>query len=134
MQYISLWQVQFITIQVRTVKEMTFMYLYIFLQSNLLEIPFYYLFFKKDFDFKKILTGTTAINSLTHPIVFFVLMNLKQPYLQNILVAEAFAILMETIFLVYFLKSSLSRAFISASIANLVSWQVAPILTYILFK
>lgn len=113
---------------------MTFMYLYIFLQSNLLEVPFYYLFFKKDFKLKKILTSTTAINSLTHPIVFFILMNLKQPYLQNILVAEAFAISIETIFFLYLLRVSFVRAFIASSVANLVSWQIAPLITYALFK
>lgn len=113
---------------------MSLTYLYIFLQSNLLEVPFYYLCFKKNNSFGKVLTFTTAINSLTHPIVFFVLMNMKNSYLQNILVAEIFAISAESIFFFYFLKLTFKKAFIGSFFANLVSWQVAPLLTYLLFK
>lgn len=113
---------------------MTFMYLYIFLQSNLLEVPIYYLFFKKNINFTKNLAFVTAINSLTHPIVFVVLMNLKQSYLQNIMIAEIFAVLAETIFFISFLKTSYLRAFFAALIANFFSWQIAPMITYVLFR
>lgn len=113
---------------------MNLIYLYIFLQSNLLEVPFYYLAFKKNYSFKDILFKTTAINSLTHPIVFFVLMNLNQTYLKNILLAEVFAIVVETFFFSRFKNISWLNAFIGAVIANLVSWQVAPMLTYAIFK
>lgn len=113
---------------------MTFMYLYIFLQSNLLEVPFYYFFYKKDFDLKKILTTTTAINSLTHPIVFFVIMNLKNTYLTNILFAEFFAVITESLFFYFFLNRSYKKAFMASFIANLISWQLAPMMTYLILS
>ena len=113
---------------------MRFVYFYIFFQSNLLEVPFYYFFLKKNNSFLKILTLTTAINSLTHPIVFFGLMNLKNSYLQNILVAETFAILTEALFFYFVLNLNFKRAFSGSFIANLVSWQVAPLITYLWLK
>lgn len=113
---------------------MSFSYLYIFLQSNLLEVPFYFIFFKRNNSFHKILCLTTAINSLTHPIVFFVLMNLKISYLNTILIAEAFAIITETLFFYKFLEPNLKRSFLGALTANLVSWQLAPIITYMILR
>lgn len=113
---------------------MSWTYLYIFLQSNLLEVPFYHLFFKKSQTPFETLTYSTAINSLTHPIVFFVIMNLQGTYLENILLAESFAILAETLFFAKILKKGFLRSFFAALVANLVSWQVAPMMTYYLFK
>ena len=110
------------------------MYLYIFLQSNLLEVPFYYLFFKSKKTFLQNLVLTTAINSLTHPIVFFVIMNMKCTYLTNILIAESFAILIEGLYFWKVAGFTFKKSYAAAAIANLVSWQLAPMLTYILFK
>lgn len=109
---------------------MSFAYLYIFLQSNLLEVPFYFLFFKKNNSFLKILCLTTGINSLTHPIVFFVLMNLKTSYLNTILIAEAFAVTAEMILFCKFLELNLTKSFLGSLTANLASWQFAPMITY----
>lgn len=112
-----------------------FVYLYIFLQSNLLEVPFYYYFLKGNNNkFFKILGLITVINSLTHPIVFFLIMNMKLYYIVNILIAESFAIISETILVQKIFKSKFLLAFTASFIANLVSWQLAPALTYILFK
>lgn len=120
-------------------------YLYVFLQSNLLEVPFYYfglrslapsLLTRSLYESERILfflCAVTAINSVTHPVVFFGIMNLKATYLQNILMAEAFAILSEAIFMYWLLDVSKLRAMAVATIANLVSWQLAPLLTYRLF-
>ena len=90
---------------------MSIAYLYIFLQSNLLEIPFYFLFIKKKQKFLASAALVTAINSLTHPIVFFVIMNSKNSYLQNIIFAEVFAILVETIFFSKIVQLNLRNAF-----------------------
>lgn len=113
---------------------MSLTYLYIFLQSNLLEVPFYHLFFRKHQNGKESLLLTTAINSLTHPVVFFVIMNFKNTYLENILLAEGFAILSETIFFSKVLQRGWGRSFLAATIANLISWQFAPMITYYIFK
>lgn len=109
---------------------MSFVYLFIFLQSNLLEVPFYFVAFRSRGDFRQILIWVTAINSVTHPIVFFFIMNFKMTYLQNILIAEAFAILAEAVFFAWFLRTAWRRSFLASVIANLVSWQLAPVLTY----
>jgi hypothetical protein len=92
------------------------------------------MFFNKKVSLKKTLIATTAINSLTHPIVFFILMNLKQTYFQNIIIAEFFAVSAETVFFFYFLRISLLKSFLAATVANLISWQLAPIITYIVLK
>ena len=113
---------------------MSLAYLYIFLQSNLLEVPFYYLFFRKQKNFFQTLLLVTAINSLTHPIVFFVIMNFKLTYLTNILIAESFAILAETLFFYKVCGFEAWRSFRAAFYANFVSWQLAPMLTYLLIN
>lgn len=113
---------------------MSLMYLYIFLQSNLLEVPFYFLVFRKNHSFSKVLFLTTAINSLTHPIVFFILMNMKSTHLTNILWAETFAVVSEALFFYFVLRTTLTRAFLGSLVANLVSWQFAPMITYFLLK
>lgn len=100
--------------------------IYIFFQSNILEVPFYFVFFRNRLNPLKTLTHVTAINSLTHPIVFFVIMNLHNTFLSNILLAEGFAILAEAIFFYKFGKFSLGRSLAAATVANLVSWQLAP--------
>ncbi len=121
-------------------------YLYVFLQSNSLEVPFYYLGLRSFAprlltrslrESERILffiCAVTAVNSVTHPVVFFGIMNLKLTYLQNILIAETFAILSESIFMMWLLDVSKLRAIAVATIANLVSWQLAPLLTFKLFS
>jgi hypothetical protein len=111
---------------------MSLTYLYVFLQSNLLEVPIYYLFFRRQETPWQSLQRVTLINSLTHPIVFFVIMNLEMTYLQNILAAELFAIMAETLYFALVFKRSASWSFLAALIANLVSWQLAPVLTYLI--
>lgn len=109
-------------------------YFYIFLQSNLLEVPFYYLFFYKYEKFVKVLCFASAINSLTHPIVFFLIMNMKLSYINNILIAESFAVIIEGFFFNKLLGYSKMNSFVGALVANLVSWQFAPMLTYLILR
>lgn len=111
-------------------------YLYVFLQSNLLEWPLYLPFFAwraRRFSWVEAAIVVTMMNSVTHPIVFFGLMNLKLSYLQNILLAEAFAIVAEAAFLRWFLRDRWAPCLLASAAANLVSWQWAPILTYLLW-
>lgn len=113
---------------------MNLMYLYIFFQSNLLEIPVYWIFFRKSYSVSKVVIFTTLVNSLTHPIVFFILMGLHRSYLNNIILAELFAIIVETLFFSRIIKISFMKSLFASIFANIVSWQIAPILTYIVFK
>lgn len=109
-------------------------YLYIFLQSNLIEVPFYYLFLRRLYSPLNSFGLITAINSLTHPLVFFILMNLKNTYLENILLAESFAVASEALFLFWICQLNWKTAFLASLVANLASWQMAPIFTYLFFR
>lgn len=108
-------------------------YLYLFLQSNLLEAPAYLLFLKllrPQWSVWKSLCFMTAFNSITHPVVFFLIMNFKFTYLQNILLAEAFAIGAEALVLIVLLRARPVPALSISAFANFLSWQLAPMLTY----
>lgn len=109
-------------------------YAFIFMQSNLIEVLFYYLIYRNKMSFLQILGLVTLANSITHPIVFFCFMASPDfTYLQGILWAESFAIIAETG--MHSLSSQLmfGRAVTAATLANLVSWQLSPIFTYYLF-
>ncbi len=111
-------------------------YLYIFLQSNFLEVPFYF-FLLRAFLPKSKLEAVfllSLMNSLSHPIVFFGLMSLPMSYLSVILIAEIFAITSEAVFLHKTQKIPLMLALKTSTIANLVSWQLGPVLTYLIFS
>lgn len=112
----------------------TWHYLYIFLQSNLLEVPIYYLFYRHSQNFYRSTVSTTVMNSMTHPLVYFGFMNLSMTYLNKIILAEGFAIISETFFYHRYLKINMKYTFFAALIANVASWQFAPILTYLLFR
>ncbi|MBO9668058.1 MAG: hypothetical protein J7501_14750 [Bdellovibrio sp.] len=108
-------------------------YLYIFLQSNLIEVFVYYIFYRKLMSFGTNTALVSFSNSLTHPIVVFGFMTSGMSYLKSVLVAEAFAIIAEGLLHGYFGKISYRRTFLASSIANLASWQLAPLITYFIF-
>jgi hypothetical protein len=116
-------------------------YLFLFWQSNLLEWPIYLSKFSdksaglpKNWRWWKSALFITVMNSMTHPIVFFGFMNLPLPYLANILLAEVFAITAETFILKKFLRMTWWSSLLTSLLANLLSWQIAPMLTYSLFQ
>lgn len=108
-------------------------YVYTFLQSNILEwivyLPLLALV-RPSWSFIDRAMFITALNALTHPIVFFFIMNLKLPYLADIMIAETFAVVAEAVLICYFLRVNLTKSFFASLFANLVSWQIAPMLTY----
>lgn len=111
-------------------------YLYVFMQSNLLEFFVYLPFLMRVRKSKSVLENSffiTLMNACTHPIVFFLLMGMRQTYLMNIVTAESFAILAEAWVLMRFLKIRGGKAILVSFGANLMSWQLAPILTYGIF-
>lgn len=108
-------------------------YLYVFLQSNLIEVLVYYIFYRLQISFSKNLGLVTLSNSITHPIVFFGFMQSGRSYLESILWAETFAVASETILHSYFGQLDLKKTSVAALISNLVSWQLAPMITYIFF-
>ena len=106
-------------------------YLYILFQSNLIEVLLMLLLWPRLMPKNTWALRITATNAISHPVVFFVLMKLPFGYLWNILIAEAFAIGFET--LVYRRVFGLKQAFTASLLANLVSWQLAPVLTALIF-
>jgi len=105
-------------------------YLQIFAQSNLLEILPLLLLWPRWRPLGSVALKITLINSITHPIVFFGLMRLPFSYLTNILIAEAFAVLAEAL---YYRRLGFAHPFKASLFANLVSWQLAPVLTVYFF-
>jgi hypothetical protein len=112
---------------------MNFDYLYIFLQSSFIECFIYGFGYRRRLCWLNAFVLTTLANSITHPIVFFGFMSSHFTYLSAILAAELFAVVAETLLHSWFGRLPLPLAFRMALIANLMSWQVAPILTYFLF-
>ena len=114
---------------------MSFDYVYIFLQSSLLETLVYWAFYRRRLSLGAIVTLVTASNALTHPVVFFGFLASSLSYLAAILLAEGFAVAAETGLHRWGAAGRLSwaRAFAAAVVANLFSWQVAPALTYFFF-
>ena len=110
---------------------MGFYYAQVFLQTNLLELPIYFLFYRRTLSFKKVLLLTFLLNSITNPLVFFGFANLGLTLLIAVLSAECFAISVEALFPYLCLEKNTARVSILASLtANLVSWQLGPVLSY----
>jgi hypothetical protein len=74
------------------------------------------------------------MNTITHPLVFFFIMNFTLTYLQNILIAECFAIGIEAMLLRWALKENFIHCLVISFFANFLSWQLAPMLTYSFLK
>src|SRR4051812_29611056 len=108
---------------------MSFNYLVTFIQSNLLEIPFYMLLVK-NWNWREAIPQITIMNAMTHTMVIFVFMRLPSPLLANIFLAEAFAFIVEAVIVQRLLSVSNQRALLASGIANLVSWQVGPWLNF----
>lgn len=108
-------------------------YFYIFLQSNLIEIFIYYFFYRKHMSFVKNIGLVTFSNSITHPIVFFGFMGSRMTYLESVLAAEAFAVIVESVLHFYFGRLQYRQTLKASFVSNLVSWQLAPLFTYFIF-
>jgi hypothetical protein len=112
---------------------MTLDYLYIFLQTTLIELPFYWFFLRAHLSLKKLVLVVLAINACTHPLVFFGLMALPLAPVVKIAISESFAPAFEAWALVYFLRVPWRQALKASIVANLASWQLGPIVTYWLY-
>jgi hypothetical protein len=108
-------------------------YLLIFLQSNLIECFVYGWCYRRKLTVGRSVAITTLANSVTHPIVFFGFMSASFSYLHSIILAEAFAILVEAVLHAWSGRLPLRLAFRASLLANLTSWQLGPILTYYIF-
>lgn len=107
-------------------------YFWIFFQSNLLEAPVMIPFLMKRNTFLQSLSILTCLNAITHPVVFFFIMNLKMVFLFNILTAEAFAIAAEAYALHKITRDPYQNCLLISLSANFFSWQISPMITYAL--
>lgn len=107
-------------------------YFLIFLQSNLLELPVAIPFVMRRNTFFTSLVLTTCLNAVTHPIIFFFVMNLKMTFLFNILAAETFAILSEAFCYRIITRESVGLCLLISLCANFFSWQISPMITFAL--
>lgn len=107
-------------------------YLLTFFISSTLEVPVYALGYRKYLSFLRSFLLVTLANLITHPPVFFGFMSSRWPYLWSVLAAETFAIVVEGCLHFFFVKPlTLNRALSFALLANLFSWQIAPIFTWL---
>lgn len=113
-------------------------YFYVFFQSNaweiLVNIGFYVIFLKLTKSALNIAAMTTYCNLITHPLVFFFFMTLKLSYLEVILIAEAFAVIAEGFLVSYVLSFSFYKALGISLLANLLSWQIPPMINYFVIE
>jgi hypothetical protein len=108
-----------------------FSYVLTFLLSSTLEVPVYAFAYRSRLSFAKVFGIVTLANLVTHPLVFFGFMSSRWPYLWAVLGAELFAILAESfIHRACIPGISLKRTLHAAFWANIVSWQVAPMITW----
>jgi hypothetical protein len=105
-------------------------YFWIFVQSNLLEAPVMIPFLMKRNTFFQSLAILTCLNAITHPVVFFFMMNLKMVFLFNILTAEVFAIVTEAYALFKITGDPYLNCLFISLAANFFSWQISPMITY----
>ncbi len=105
-------------------------YILVFLQSNVLEFPVYLPFLMKEKTFFQSLVLVTCLNAITHPIVFFFIMNLKMTFLFNILAAESFAILAEAFAVSKITGDQYRSCLVISLCANFLSWQISPMITF----
>lgn len=105
-------------------------YLYVFLQSNGIEVLFLTLIWPRWRPALQTGAKITALNSVTHPIVIFALMKLPLGYLPDILIAETFAIVAEG---AVYRRWGWRRPFLASLVANILSWQLGPVLTASIF-
>lgn len=109
---------------------MNWSYFQIFTQSmgfEALIIGLYFYFFKKD-KALKVMAFVFMLNACTHPVVVFLIMK-KGIYIKSIMLAEAFAWLSESFIYKRKIFDNWIEALCVSLVANLVSWQMGPLLT-----
>lgn len=116
---------------------MSWHYLYTFFQSNGVEVLFLIFFYPVGGRLLKSRWDTALVvslaNSITHPVVLFLILKGPFTYLWGVLLAESFAVISEVFIHRHFLGVTWKRACIGSLIANLLSWQLGALLTTYFF-
>jgi hypothetical protein len=112
-----------------------FDYFYTLIQLTGLELLTYLLIwplFLSGESRKKIVAMILPMNAITYPLFFFFIMGLPINFLANILIGELIVIVAEAFFLKKIFKMPALKAFALSAIVNLVSWQLGPLLTFLI--
>lgn len=109
-------------------------YFWLFLRSSSLEVPVYWLFYRKRYTLAATFLLVTLSNALTHSFIFFGFMTGPFTYLVGALLSEVFAITVEAILHWYFGKLPFRTTLKASITANLLSWQVGPIFSYLIVR
>lgn len=113
---------------------MNWHYLYLLFQSNLLEVIVFAMLYYKRISLTRIVLLVSISNAITHPIVIFgFLRSSHVSFLVGIVMAELFAIFVEAAFHSQEKNISSWAALKASTLANLVSWQIGPVLTTLIF-
>jgi len=109
-------------------------YFLVFLQSNILEFPVFLPYLMRERTLFQSMALVTCLNAITHPIVFFFIMNLKMTFLFNILAAETFAVLAEAYAMSKITGDQYRTSLVISFCANFLSWQLSPMITFALHQ
>lgn len=122
---------------------MNFDYLFVFILSYLLQLLIYWaLQFQlqkndsESFSFISLAKDLFMIQSLIHPIAFFVILNGPLSILMNLLLAQFFLVFSagSLMNLVHGRKILSGRYYLISFVAQLTSWQLAPLLSFIFLR
>lgn len=109
-------------------------YFYLFLRSSTLEVPVYCIFYRRRHSLLATFLLVTLSNAFTHSFIFFGFMTGPFTYLMGTLLSEVFAIAVEATLHWYFGKIPLRTTLKASIAANLLSWQVGPMISYMITK
>lgn len=113
---------------------MNWQYLYVLFQSNLLEVLVCLYFYRTRMPWWRIIAMVSICNAITHPLVIFgFLRHTGFSFLVGIITAEIFAITAEATLHSADKRIPKLRALAASTFANLVSWQMGPVLTTLFF-
>jgi hypothetical protein len=107
-------------------------YFELFLQTLLIEIVFLLLFFRKE-NKGRVLLIVTLANAITHPWVVFGWVSFPHSNVfRVVLLAELFAVTVEAVIYLEVLRVRPIMAFTGSLLANLLSWELGPRLSFFL--
>lgn len=107
-------------------------YFYLFLRSSTLEVPVFWIFYRKHYSPTATLLLVTLSNVFTHSFIFFGFMTGPFTYLTGTILSEIFAIGVEAVLHGYFGKLPFRTTLKASFTANLFSWQAGPMISYLI--
>lgn len=109
-------------------------YFWLFLRSSTLEVPIFWLFYRKRYTLAATFLLVTLTNAFTHSFIFFGFMTGPFTYLTGALLSEVFAIGVEALLHWRFAQIPFRLALKASFTANLLSWQVGPMLSFLISR